>query len=140
MYLGKIVELADRDALYEQPLHPYTQALLSAVPIPDPAAEIQRRRIILTGDIASPANPPSGCRFRTRCFLREQLGDPEVCTSTQPDLLELLPAHKVACHFARPTKPVTGYCRPPLRATAPRPPVDGVAPSLGRAGSAGRAC
>ena len=108
MYLGKIVEVADRDAMYEQPLHPYTQALLSAVPIPDPSAEAQRRRIILTGDIASPADPPSGCRFRTRCFLREELGDPGICTSTQPDLLELLPGHQAACHFADPSKPVTG--------------------------------
>jgi oligopeptide/dipeptide ABC transporter ATP-binding protein len=107
MYLGKIVEEADRDDLYERPLHPYTQALLSAVPIPDPEAERQRQRIILTGDIASPSNPPSGCRFRTRCFLREQLGDPEICSSTEPQLVEHLPGHRAACHFVEPTDPAS---------------------------------
>lgn len=114
MYLGKIVELADRDDLYERPLHPYTQALLSAVPIPDPKAEAQRRRIILSGDIASPANPPSGCRFRTRCFLREQLGDPEICSTTEPELAEQLPDHQAACHFADPSKPATGLLPAPV--------------------------
>ncbi|MGA8326107.1 MAG: dipeptide ABC transporter ATP-binding protein [Candidatus Cybelea sp.] len=94
MYVGKIVELADRDALYQNPLHPYTQALLSAIPIPDPAVEQRRKRIVLTGDIPSPVNPPPGCRFHTRCpvaFAR--------CITEEPPLREYAPGHVAACHW-----------------------------------------
>jgi oligopeptide transport system ATP-binding protein len=100
MYLGKIAEFADRDELYGNPRHPYTQALLSAVPIPDPVAEAARERIVLRGDAPSPADPPSGCRFRTRCQLRERLGNPDACEATEPELLELSTGHFTACHFA----------------------------------------
>jgi oligopeptide/dipeptide ABC transporter ATP-binding protein len=98
MYLGKIVELADVEALYAQPRHPYTVALLSAIPEPDP--RIRRRRLILRGDVPSPARPPSGCRFHTRCWLREQLGNPERCSAEEPAVRDLGGGHQVACHFA----------------------------------------
>jgi oligopeptide transport system ATP-binding protein len=100
MYLGKIVEMTGSRDLYERPLHPYSVALLSAVPIPDPAVETRRRRIILTGDVPSPSNPPSGCRFHTRCWLRERLGNPERCVVEEPVLREMATRHEVACHFA----------------------------------------
>jgi oligopeptide/dipeptide ABC transporter ATP-binding protein len=100
MYLGKIVEVTGSRDLYERPLHPYSVALLSAVPIPDPAVETRRRRIILTGDVPSPSNPPSGCRFHTRCWLRERLGNPERCVEEEPVLREMATGHQVACHFA----------------------------------------
>jgi oligopeptide/dipeptide ABC transporter ATP-binding protein len=102
MYLGKLVEIADADELYRSPQHPYTIALLSAVPVPDAKAERRRQRIILKGDIPSPANPPSGCRFHTRCWLRERLGNPERCTVEEPALVAADPArpdHRTACHF-----------------------------------------
>ena len=100
MYLGKIVETAGSRELYERPLHPYSIALLSAVPIPDPAVEGRRRRIILTGDVPSPTNPPSGCRFHTRCWLRERLSNPERCAVEEPALREMASGHEVSCHFA----------------------------------------
>jgi oligopeptide/dipeptide ABC transporter ATP-binding protein len=101
MYLGKLVEVAPVDALFAGPRHPYTIALLSAVPVPDADREQERRRIILTGDIPSPANPPSGCRFHTRCWLYERLGRPRECVDMDPPL-DPLPdeaGHRVACHF-----------------------------------------
>jgi oligopeptide/dipeptide ABC transporter ATP-binding protein len=100
MYLGKIVEIAGSRDLYERPLHPYSVALLSAVPIPDPAVESRRRRIILTGDVPSPSDPPPGCAFHTRCWLRERLGNPERCVAEAPVLREMATRHPVACHFA----------------------------------------
>ena len=100
MYLGRIVELAPSKELNLRPLHPYSVALLSAVPIPDPKVERRRRRIILPGDVPSPVNPPSGCHFHTRCWLRERLGNPERCSAEVPVLRELATGHEVACHFA----------------------------------------
>ena len=93
MYLGGIVELADRDDLYENPLHPYTVALLSAVPIPDPKKDRIRQRIILSGDVPSPINPPSGCHFHPRCPLAIK-----VCSEAPPVWREAAPNHRVACH------------------------------------------
>jgi oligopeptide transport system ATP-binding protein len=95
MYLGKIVELADRDEIYTNSLHPYTQALMSAVPVPDPDIAKTRRRVILEGDIPSPANPPVGCNFNTRCPIAQ-----EICFKDEPDYREIKPKHWVACHFA----------------------------------------
>jgi oligopeptide transport system ATP-binding protein len=100
MYLGKLVEVGTPDLLYAGPGHPYTRALLSAVPIPDPKTERKRKRVILTGDVPSPVNPPSGCRFHTRCWLYERLGRPEVCTTEEPPLRTIQPSHQAACHFA----------------------------------------
>ena len=103
MYLGGIVELTTSTELYENPRHPYTRALLSAVPVPDSAVEKARKRIILQGDIPSPTNMPSGCSFHTRCPLRTMLGNPEICSTERPEL-KIYPSkkddHQVACHFA----------------------------------------
>jgi peptide/nickel transport system ATP-binding protein/oligopeptide transport system ATP-binding protein len=99
MYLGRIVELADRHACFRDPKHPYTQALLSAIPIPEPTQ--RRTRIILKGDVPSPVNPPAGCHFHPRCPLRVALGNPERCAIERPPLDPSSPAgdHLVACHF-----------------------------------------
>jgi oligopeptide/dipeptide ABC transporter ATP-binding protein len=98
MYLGRIVELADRDTLYRDPRHPYTRSLLSAVPVPDPDRRSQR--IVLAGDVPSPARPPSGCRFHPRCPLAAQRGELARCSADDPALREVAPGHWVACHFA----------------------------------------
>jgi len=95
MYLGRIVEIADWRAIYDDPRHPYSQALLSAIPIPDPVLESKRQRTILEGDVPSAANPPKGCRFNTRCPVRQ-----ERCYSDDPQLREITPGHWAACHFA----------------------------------------
>ncbi len=94
MYVGKIVEVTDRNELYERPLHPYTRALLSAVPVPDPRVEHRRQRMILTGDPPSPVNPPAACRFHPRCPFAQ-----DICHEVEPPLEEVRPGHFVSCHF-----------------------------------------
>jgi oligopeptide/dipeptide ABC transporter ATP-binding protein len=103
MYLGRIVEIAPTDALFKRAAHPYTQALISAIPIPDPRKERERRRIILTGDVPSPVNPPSGCRFRTRCpkFAAQLSTDQQqLCVEEVPELRDRGHGHPSACHYA----------------------------------------
>ncbi len=106
MYLGALVEEATSQALYAEPLHPYTRALMSAVPVPDPVVEDSRERILLTGDLPSPANPPTGCRFHTRCPWRQETR----CDTERPELIELRPGHLVACHYA--TEIASGALQP----------------------------
>ncbi len=97
MYLGGVVEQADSDALYADPQHPYTRALMSAVTVPDPIVEARRERILLQGDLPSPADPPVGCRFHTRCPFRQETR----CDTERPQLRLVGPGHQVACHFAQ---------------------------------------
>jgi peptide/nickel transport system ATP-binding protein/oligopeptide transport system ATP-binding protein len=100
MYLGTLVEVAESKEIYRLPIHPYTIALLSAVPVAKPAERAARRRIILRGDVPSPVNPPTGCPFHTRCWLRTQLGNPERCATERPALRAVGGDHQVACHYA----------------------------------------
>jgi peptide/nickel transport system ATP-binding protein/oligopeptide transport system ATP-binding protein len=111
MYLGRIAELAERRELFRHQEHPYTEALMSAIPIPDP--ELRRQRVILKGDVPSPVNPPTGCRFHPRCQLRQELGGPSICAAAVPPLIQLSGDHLCACHFRQP-------------AGTPTPPVDAV--------------
>jgi len=107
MYLGRIIEVAERDVLFASPAHPYTQALLSAIPLPDPKRERERKRIIISGDVPSPANPPSGCKFRTRCQkFAHELTDTErkLCIDTEPLLEDRGAGHPNRCHYATPMK------------------------------------
>jgi len=97
MYLGKIVEVADSVEIYRNPKHPYTKALLSAIPIPDPDIQSQRRMVALSGEIPSPVNPPSGCRFHTRCPIARV---PGVCADLEPLLETKARDHRAACHFS----------------------------------------
>jgi peptide/nickel transport system ATP-binding protein/oligopeptide transport system ATP-binding protein len=115
MYLGKVAELADRREMFRTPEHPYTQALMSAIPVPDP--ELRRKRIILRGDVPSPVNPPSGCHFNPRCQLRAELGGPEICVTPEPPLLDAGGGHLVACHF-RGAAAATGGAAEPRATTA----------------------
>ena len=111
MYLGRVAEITNRRRIFEAPQHPYTVALLSAIPLPNP--ELRRTRIILRGDVPSPVNPPGGCRFHPRCPLREQLGSPDVCATDVPAMREAEPGHAVACHFRGPETVASREATPP---------------------------
>ena len=100
MYLGRIAELAERRELFRKQEHPYTEALMSAIPVPNP--ELRRQRVILKGDVPSPVNPPSGCRFHPRCQVREQMDSPAICAEVVPPLIQLGNDHLCACHFRQP--------------------------------------
>jgi oligopeptide/dipeptide ABC transporter ATP-binding protein len=135
MYLGRLVETATAVDLYDRPLHPYTVALLSAVPIPDPIVEGRRKRIILTGDVPSPSNPPAGCHFHPRCWLRTRLSNPERCVEERPILREMSSGHEVACHLAEemdgtPEQAAPGRGGPSAAALTPTPvPPTGTVPA-----------
>ncbi len=136
MYLGKLVEVADVAALYAHPLHPYSVALLSAVPDPDP--RVRKKRLVLRGDVPSPAAPPSGCRFHTRCWLFEQLGNPENCTTIDPELREIGSGQRVACHWAeRVPSSVVAAAVPSVEEPTEEVAASAGAPALSRAGDAG---
>jgi oligopeptide transport system ATP-binding protein len=130
MYLGSIVETGTEDDIYEKSAHPYTQALLSAVPVLDPEARAQKTRIMLTGDVPSPANPPSGCRFRTRCWKAQDL-----CATDPPELVDRGQGHPVACHFAEAVTIVGGQAHAPEPTTELAEPVEPRAESRRRFGS-----
>ena len=99
MYAGKLVEMADGERLYAEPAHPYTSALMAAVPSIDPDTPLHD---VVGGEVSNPANPPSGCRFHPRCPLRRELGSPPICVEVEPPLIELAPGHTCACHFRQP--------------------------------------
>ncbi|GAA3817070.1 ABC transporter ATP-binding protein [Streptomyces phyllanthi] len=135
MYLGSLVEEAPSDTLYAEPRHPYTRALMSAVPVPDPDVEDNRERILLQGDLPSPANPPTGCRFHTRCPWKQETR----CATERPELRDIGGGHRVACHYA--AEIADGTIGPRQSATAPRAageqrPVDAAVPAEAGVGAA----